>query len=118
MSLPRPVWAVLAGARKWAIAHGTLLKLLDSKSAKPADVDKAKKALALSAGELFKAVQEFEKFLRKPPQKSSFDWGAVFGLIAKGAGMLEEVAATARGPKGATRVNRTIVDTIGEEIPE
>jgi hypothetical protein len=118
MSLPAQVRTVLVNARKWAIAHATLLKLLDSKSAKPADVDKAKKALAMSAGELFKAVQEFEKFLRKPPQKSSsIDWGSVFGLIAKGAGMLEEVAATARGPKGAPRINRTI-DTVGEEVPE
>lgn len=118
MSLPAQVRTVLVSARKWAIAHATLLKLLDSKSAKPVDVDKAKKALVMSAGELFKAVQEFEKFLRKPPQRSSsIDWGSVFGMIAKGAGMLEEVAATAKG-KGATRVNRTIVDTVGEEIPE
>lgn len=113
MALPKPVWAVLVGARKWAAAYGMLGKLLDSRSSKPENVEKAKKALAQAAGELFKAVQEFEKFLRKPPaKKSNLDWGAVFGFVAKTAGMLEEVAA-----KGAPRINHSVIDTDGENIP-
>lgn len=115
MALPRPVWSVLAGARKWAAARAAFAKLADSRSAKPADLDRVKKALAAASDELFKAVQDFEKFLQKPPaQKSSFDWAEVFGMIGKAAGVLEGAAAAAQG---TPRVHKAVIDTQGEEIP-
>lgn len=117
MALPREVWGVLASARKWAVARAACAKLADSRSTKPADMEKAKSALAQASHELFKAVQEFETFLKKPQAKknSSFDWAGVFGMIAKGAGMLEEVATATRS---APRIHKSVIDTHGEEIPE
>ena len=116
MALPRPVWSVLAGARKWAAARAAFAKLADSRSAKPADLDRVKKALAAASDELFKAVQGFETFLQKPPatQKSSFDWAAVFGMIGKAAGVLEGAAYAAQGKP---RIAKAVIDTQGEEIP-
>lgn len=117
MALPKPVWAVLMGARKWAGARAECVKLADSRSTKPADLEKAKRALAQASNELFKAVSEFEKFLKKPPaQQSNINWSAVFGMIAKGAGMLEEVATATT--KSAPRIHKSVIDTQGEEIPE
>jgi len=115
MNLPRPILLVITNARKWAFAQASLAKLRDSRSAKPEDLDKAKKTLADAAHALFKAVQELERFLSKPASKSSFDWGAVFGMIAKTAGMLEGVAAAA---KGASAPQSRVIDTQGETIPE
>lgn len=113
MLLPKQVSDVLTTARKWAHARNVFVDLTDRKSARPEQVEAAKRALFAAGNELFKAVQGFEKFLlsrnaKKQSTKSSFDWTQLFGVVAKGAQFLEGVSKSAKAPN--------IIDVQGEEV--
>jgi len=110
MTLPAQIRNVVSASRKWAFARERCRAVHDSKSAKPDDLEKAKKALSLASDELFSTVRQFEMFLRRetikgPRQKSNVNWGAIFGAIANGAKFLEGMAPSK---------DQNIIDTTGE----
>jgi hypothetical protein len=112
--IPKPVRDIITSARKWHVARERCRAVADSKSAKPGELDKAKKALSQASDQLSTAVQQFETFLRQDraqpanPKKNTVNWGAVFGAIANGAKFLETVAAAPKGPH--------VIDTTGEPV--
>jgi hypothetical protein len=95
---------VVDTARQWVRSRNRLRKLLDSKSARKADLDRARKKVIKDTGKLEAAVLEFEALYqdyegRAPaqagkPAKSPFPWRELLGAVAAGAGALEKAMGT------------------------
>lgn len=88
---------VVERARRWAKARNTLRKLMDSKSAKPEAVEKAKALYVKASDELEQVARQVEALaskgaLRRKPQKP-FDWGALANAAAVAAKVVEEVVS-------------------------
>jgi hypothetical protein len=103
---------VLIAARKWARAREKTRRLADSKSAKPEELEKAKRELAKTSDALFKAIVGFERILlRRPKERNKgFDWNRVLGTIGN---IAKAVETAARQPE---TIYVEPIDTTAEEV--
>jgi len=93
---------VVERARKWAKARVTLRKVLDSKSAKPEAIEKAKLAFAKASDELELIVVQVEKLMARGvlKKKSSkpIDWAALANAAVVAAQAVEKVVTPSAKP--------------------
>jgi len=116
----RMAFAVINAARRWLQTRLELKRLLDSKSAKPETVQKAKRTYDKACTELEGLVAKFERLLKSQGNTTSmsrsaaarkFPWQNFFGMVA-------EVAKAAETAVGVPQGKRTpdVIDTEGETI--
>lgn len=88
----------LNGARRWTQARIRLRLLLDSKSASPKAVEKAKAEFSKAGDELEALVVRLERFVKNGGRKVSnkrgastqpFPWRELFGMVSAGAKAVE-----------------------------
>jgi len=103
---------VLQAARSWAKAREKCRRVSDSKSAKPGDLDRAKKTLMRCSDKLARAVATLETMLRKKPRvrKNGTDWHSVLGAVSVVAQAVES-SIRPRPPFGLG-----VIDTTAEEV--
>ena len=119
--MPTPatiVKQVVDTARQWVRFRNQLRKLLDSKSARKKDLEKARKKVFDATGKLEAAVVEFEALYReyqgRQPAVGSgrarpFPWRELLGAVAAGAGALGK-AIDAGAPQKAIDVEAEVSD--------
>jgi hypothetical protein len=98
MATPNPPAALrklVQTSRTWVRARITYRKLLDKRSAKPSDVQKAQKRLLKLTNDLEKSIVEFEISMRRAGAKPSkggmqIPWGTVLKVVGAGAGALAQ----------------------------
>ncbi len=106
-------------ARLWLRARVVYRQLLDKRSAKPADVEKAKEALLQRTNELEVAVMSFEKLyasMQKRGAKKDLQvpWSSIFKVVATGAGVVAQALDDKPGavpPKPAIPID--VIDVEG-----
>ena len=103
---------VLQASRRWAKAREKCRRVADSKSARPDDLDRAKKALMRCSDRLARAVESLESMLRKKPhtRKNGTDWHSVLGAVSVVAQAVES-SIRPRPPFGLG-----VIDTTAEEV--
>lgn len=88
----------LNGARRWTQARVRLRLLLDSKSAPPKAVEKAKAEFSKAGDELEALIVRLERFVKNGGRKVSnkrggvsapFPWRELFGMVSAGAKAVE-----------------------------
>lgn len=95
---------VVDRARHWVRARSALRRVLDSKSAKPEAVEKAKAHYVKASDELEKVVARVEKLakagaLRKTAKKP-IDWAKFADALAGGAKAVDHAVNTVRAVTG------------------
>lgn len=104
---------LISSARTWVNARTKLRRAMDSKRAKPEDVEKARAAVGKAAGDLETAVRRFDQSVKKPYNgRSNFNLGDVAGAIAKVAGGIEQAVRA----KKDTPLRGVVIDTDGESV--
>jgi hypothetical protein len=112
----------LSAARRWVQSRILLRRILDSKTAPPAQVEKAKVAYNKAGEELEMVVVRLEKLLhqngiavsknrRKPPTKP-FPLKELLGVIASGAKAFETALSREKIP--AAPIDAHVIDVKGE----
>jgi len=105
--------ALIAAARTWVGARTKLRHVLDSKRARPEDVEKARTVVGKAANNLESAVRKFDQSVKTPYNgRSRFNLGDLAGAIAKVAGGVEQAVRSRKGV--APRVE--VIDTDGETL--
>lgn len=97
----------LNAARRWTYARVLLRKTLDSKSASPSQIEKAKVEYNKAAEELEKLVLRLERLIRGNGKQvpanrrvptAPFPWRELFGMVAAGAKAVENALDPAMPP--------------------
>lgn len=104
---------LIAANRTWVAARTRLRRVMDSKKARPEDVEAARKALGKASTDLETAVRRFDHSVKTPHSGGkSLNLGDLAGAVAKMAGGIEQAV---RARKGAPpRVE--VIDTDGETV--
>lgn len=105
--------ALIASARAWVTARAKLRQALDSKRAKPQDIEKAREAVGKTANSLEKAVRAFDQSVKMPYKgRSRISLGDLAGAVAKIAGGVEQAVKVKKS--AFSRVE--VIDTDGETL--
>lgn len=89
---------ILNGARRWTQARLRLRLVLDSKSATPKQIEKAKVDFSTAGDELEALVVRLERFMKNSGKQVSskrgaantaFPWRELFGMVSAGAKAVE-----------------------------
>lgn len=104
---------MIAAARSWVGARVRLRNALDSKRAKPSDVEKAREEVGKRAHDLEKAVRAFDRAAKTPyKEQKRISLGDIAGAVAKLAGGVEQAVKIRKGVLDRTQV----IDTDGEAL--
>jgi hypothetical protein len=119
---------ILHAARRWAYARAALRRLLDSKTAKPDQVQRAKTEYIRASDQLERCVGKMERALQQagvkgpPRRRQGVSLQQMLGLVANMAGAAEAAitnpqaavrAAAEAGKEGFASTARTGVDDDG-----
>ena len=107
---------ILKGARRWVQSRVVVRRVLDSKSATPAQVKKAQMDNQQAANELEGLVMRLERYLHNTGTKfpikrgvqNPFPWRELLGAVAAGARAVETAIEGVKVPPGV--VEAKVVD--------
>jgi len=104
---------LIASARAWVVARTRLRRAMDSKKARPEDVEAARKVVGKASADLEAAVRRFDQSVKTPHNgRSNLNLGDIAGAVAKVAGGIEQAVRARKG--GPVRVE--VIDTDGETV--
>lgn len=112
----------LNAARRWVTARILLRRILDSKTAAPAQVEKAKATYNKAGEDLEKYIIRLERFIKANGQSISnkrkstdppFPWAELLKVVSTGAKALES-ALTPAAAATSTVMPTNVIDAEGE----